>query len=505
MYKKAEAIYGSGYIGLLPQTCRRGNHASKLPETTKKLTVDFVHGDYETAKQKSIRASWIALRMACEEQGLVAPSYETFRLAVHGEAGHRQTLKRLGPRAAYEQQPFYWELELKTPRHGDRPFEIGHIDHTELDVELRCSITGRNLGRPWLSLLTDAFSRRVLAACLSFDPPSYRSCMMIIRECVARHAHLPQILVVDGGAEFGSVYFETLLARYECIKKTRPPANARFGSVVERLFGTCNTQFVYNLQGNTQIMRRVRQVTLSVNPKHLAVWTLADLYEHLTQYLYEVYDSLEHPALNQSPREAYEAGLAKAGRRPQRLVNYDREFFILTLPTTPRGTAKLLPGRGVKIHYIYYWCDLFHDPQIEQCQVPVRYDPFDAGIAYAFVKNQWAQCHSEYYAIFRGHSERELMLATQELRKQCRQHSRQSDFSAKKIGEFLRSVEAEEVILMQRLRDQQARGVCSEPEKASTVQNPAESEERLQFLPIADSSQLGISEVVEEYETYKEF
>jgi len=62
--------------------------------------------------------------------------------------------------------------------------------------------------------------------------------MMVLRECVRRHGRFPQNLVVDGGKEFESVYFDTLLARFECIKKTRPPAKARFGSVCERLFGT---------------------------------------------------------------------------------------------------------------------------------------------------------------------------------------------------------------------------------------------------------------------------
>jgi hypothetical protein len=65
------------------------------------------------------------------------------------------------------------ELALTTPRHGEWPFQVCHIDHTELDVELLCSVTGTNLGRPWLSILTDAFSRRMLAVFLSFDPPGH--------------------------------------------------------------------------------------------------------------------------------------------------------------------------------------------------------------------------------------------------------------------------------------------------------------------------------------------
>jgi len=99
-----------------------------------------------------------------------------------------------------------------------------------------------------MTLLTDAFSRRTLAFYLTFDPPSYRSCMMVVRECIRRLGRFPQILVVDGGRKFESTYFETLLARYECRKKTRPSAEPRFGPTSERLFGVANTQFIHNLK-----------------------------------------------------------------------------------------------------------------------------------------------------------------------------------------------------------------------------------------------------------------
>jgi putative transposase len=159
---------------------------------------------------------YAAFTRACEEKGIVTASYKTFCQAVKRRPGGEQTLKRQGPRAAYQKQPFYWELEQTTPRHGERPFQIVHIDHTELDAELICSLTGCNLGRPWATFLSDAFSRRILAVYLTFDPPSYRSCMMVIREYVRRFGRMPQIVVVDGGIEFSGIYFETLLARYEC-------------------------------------------------------------------------------------------------------------------------------------------------------------------------------------------------------------------------------------------------------------------------------------------------
>ncbi len=91
-----------------------------------------------------------------------------------------------------------------TPRHGGRPFARAHLDHTELDLVLVSSVTGKPLARPWATFMTDAYSRRVLACYVTFDPPSYRSAMMAFRLCVQRYGRLPQELVVDQGPEFGS-------------------------------------------------------------------------------------------------------------------------------------------------------------------------------------------------------------------------------------------------------------------------------------------------------------
>ena len=306
-YRTGERTAWQWLYRLVMPKPNHGNPTSKLSEKARSLMNEHIDKDYESLKQKTMYAAWAALKLDCERDQIPAPSLKTFAAAVHQRAGAEQTQKRQGSRAAYQVQPFFWELEQRTPRHGDRPFEIGHIDHTQADVWVVCSQTGRLLGRPWLSLLTDAYSRRILALHLTFDPPSYRSAMMIVRECVRRHGRLPQILVLDGGKEFDSIYFETLLARCEVMKKTRPPAKARFGSTCERLFGTANTQFFHNLAGNTQAARNNRQMTKSVDPRNHAAWTLTDLHRMLTEYAYEVYDRLDHPALGQSPRKAFES------------------------------------------------------------------------------------------------------------------------------------------------------------------------------------------------------
>jgi len=458
-YRAAETKFGAGYIGLLPRTADRGNPTRRLSELPLRLMNEVIESDYETVKQRSRIASWATLKEICKRESVPTPSYATFCLAVRNRNRAKQTLKRQGPRAAYQHGPFYVELELKTPRHGDRPFEICHVDHTQLDIELTDSSGKHVLGRPWMTLMIDAFSRRILAIHVDFEEPSYRSCMMVLRECVRRHNRLPQCMVVDWGPEFCSTYFEALLARYECIKKARPPAKARFGSLVERMFGTTNTQFLYNLLGNTQITRNVRQVTKSVNPKELAVWPLSPFVEQLCRYLYEIYDTNIHPALGESPRDAYNRGFQNTGSRLQRLIHYDHDFMIATMPTTLKGTAMVSPSRGVKINYISYWCDAMEDPKIQRKQVAVRFDPFDLGTAYAFIGGQWVQCHSDHFQVFQGRSQKELLVASRELRAQNRDRSPQYQITASKLAKAFQSVNLQESLLVQRLRARESQAV----------------------------------------------
>jgi putative transposase len=458
-YLKALQQYSCGYIGLLSHSHVKGNRSRKLPDDTLAEMAKFIKEDYETNKQKNVNTVYGSLINACEQKGIIEPSYKTFVKEVKRRSGYDQTKNRKGHRAAYQQQEFYWELDRTTPRHGDRPFEIGHIDHTELDIELVCSQTKRNLGRPWATFLVDAYSRRLLAVYLTFDPPSYRSCLMVLRICVKNHGRLPQIVVVDNGAEFRSTYFETLLAIFAKTQKMRPPAKARFGSVCERLFGTSNTEFVHNLSGNTQITRNVRQVTKSVNPKNHAIWTLGTLYEYLCTWAYEEYDTDDHPALGQTPREAFAAGMLQGGSRTHQMIAYDENFRTITLPTNSKGVSKVQVGSGVKINYIYYWSNDFKHPEIENTFVPVRYDPFNAGIAYAFVRGHWLKCISEHYPDLQGRSEKEMKLASTELRKRNQKHQAQSVISAKNLATFLTSAEGKEAILEQRSKDIEAREV----------------------------------------------
>ncbi len=467
-YLEANACWGSGLVGLLDDNAKKGNRTPRLNAESAALLTHFITQSYETLKQKSVLRVYGEYALACTEQGLPAASYTTFTHKVHERPGGTQIRERQGPRAAYQAGPTNWRLSYDTPRHGDFPWQYGHIDHTQLNLEMVCARTARVLGRPWLTVLLDAFSRRILAVYLTFDPPSYRSCMAVLVECVRRHERLPEQIMVDNGSDFRSIYFETLLAQHHVTKLARPAAEPRVGCLIERLFRTSETEFVHTLQGNTQIMKLVRQVTQTVDPKTQAVWTLESFYDYFCAWSYDVYDRMSHSTLGQSPRAAYLAGLTANGSRPQRRVIYDEAFRLLMLPTTRSGAAKVQPGRGVKVNYLHYWSDAFRQPTVEGAVVPVKYDPFNAGIAYAYVNGAWERCLSERYATFQGRTEREIALATAALRQQKRLDRQQVNINAQTLAVFLASVAGQEAVLGQQLKDRAVQHVhASLPDPAA--------------------------------------
>lgn len=463
-WRESETAYGNGYLGLLPAAMGRAHQRGLVTDAHIAVLHAVLEEHFATYRNKKLRRAYGPFLDACAAQGLHEVGQRTFYTETHRYlTEHATTLAREGRRAAYPSKAPYQEATATVPRHGDRPWDLAHIDHTEVDLELLSSRTGRPLGKAWMTVLVDAWTRRILAVYLTYAKPSYVACMVAVRLCVQRWGRLPRALVTDGGPEFHSTYFETLLAWYKVTLKTRPPAEPKYGALCERLFGTANTTFIHTLLGNTQVMKNARQVTRLVNPQTHARWTLSDLYTWLCEWAYEVYETIDHPALGQSPRDAYAWAEGRVGSRAHARIPYDRDVIIRTLPTTRKGTALVQPGHGVKINTILYWCSAFDDPEVERTAVAVRYDPFDAGVAYAYLpkERRWVECRSDYYALLQGRSERELMLIAAEVRKTQRDHAAGYTVTAKQLAEFSARADEHEQIMLQRDRDAETRTVLT--------------------------------------------
>ncbi len=427
-----------------------------LSEPERIKVMDAVIDEHYAVKDSwSITACWGEVTNRCTTNSLLPPSQVAFRNQIKRRRQHDLTVAREGEKAAYSDSEFYWLIDSATPRHGERPFEIGHVDHTQLDLQFRGSRRGEKMGKAWLSVLFDAYTRMVLAWVITFDAPSYRTCMALIRACIERHGRIPQTIVVDKGVDFQSIYFETLLARLECHKKTRPASKPRFGSVIERFFGMSNGQFIHCLRGNNVALQKPRSMSKSHDPRELSVWTLPEFREAFDGFLDQVYGEMEHSALGISPKAAMAIGLAQSGLRRHTLIPNTRELMIMCLPSTSKGTAKINPSRGVKIGYIFYWSPAFKDPKFSRTDVPVRYDPYDISVAMVWLKDHWETCQSEYAAVFRGRTEKEIQLISQDIAGQNRNAGARNRINASLIARYLSTTDATEKILQQRQRDKE--------------------------------------------------
>lgn len=471
--REAIKVCNDAIFGLIPRISARGNRRRKLDARVIEIMQEVITEQYANADAKSLTACWGAARNKCKAENLIPPSEKTFRSEVKSILSrYERDLARGGQRAAYSQEPVQFSLDRSSPRHGERPFEIAHIDHTQLDLQLVGSKYDEVLGKPWLSIMLDAHTRKVLAYVLTFDPPSYRSCMLLIRDCLRRHGRVPSNIVVDRGSEFHSTYFEILLARFGITKKSRPPQKARFGSVIERFFGINNTQFVHNLRGNNKSLQKPRQMTHTHDPRKRAVWTLGEFLPVFEEYAFAVYGEMEHPALGVSPNRAFDVGMILTGNRAMRIIPMTADIEMMCLPSTKTGKATIDSRRGIKVAHLYYLHRLMRNPALDNTKVDVRYDPFNLAIAYAYIDGEWVACESEYSPLLAGRTEREIMIIASELYGRYSREYERRGTKAERIAGYLNLTEQTQAVLLQRKKDAEtAQKPTSDPKPETELQH----------------------------------
>ena len=460
-YREAERQYGLGWLGLVPDPGRRrGNRQSRLPVEVEEEIERIVDTLWLTPSQPSMTYCHGLLKSFCDKSGYPTPTRKTFARRLRRGVDHKDTIRRIGRKRAYQDEVPYLAMEYTTPPHGERPFHIAHIDHTPIDLVLLDGSLESVVKQAWLTLMVDAYSRMIIAWYLTFDKPSYRSCMMVVRECVRQHGRLPQFIVSDQGSDFRSVYYENLLAQFGVHKKERPTGKSRHGSIIERIFNTTQSQFIHNLMGNTKAWRHFRQVGRDVSPERLARWTFAMLDEKLGEYFTQVYHQNHHVTLGMSPQQKYQEGLRFSGLREHRFIPFDSGFIANTCPSTAKGVARVSP-RGVKIHYRYFTCDAILGSRHHGCEYPVRYDPFNMNRGYIFVDGRWHDCLAYDSALMPVMSERAMKVATATLKVKYRTARNQAAMNAARLAEYLQSAEQDMALMAQMLRDRESATVVA--------------------------------------------
>jgi len=421
------------HLAIAPKYANSGRRERRLSEAVIAIIAKTVREKYNTPTNVNKEWNYMDFVAACYGAGEDPCSRRTF---VRELARHGSVFLREGKRRAYQDAPIVHYLDLHESIHGVRPFQVVHIDHTELQIELTIPDSKESFGRVWLSLAMDAESRAMVGFYLSFEPPSYRSCMMVLRDIVRRHGRLPEMLVLDNGKEFHSKAMRRVCLLYGTTLRYRPASKARFGGVLERLFETTQSQFINNLAGNTQVLRHARQATKRLLPSNFVEWTLPALHGGLDYYFATLYGKEPHPTHQDGPVEHLEARLTETGERRNRLVRFDHRFLVETCPSPLDGeTRKVDDQRGVKIQHIWYWCDAFTDQKLDGENLPVRVDPWDVRHVFVLIGGEWHRCRSKLAWLVESYTEIELRYACEEFNKK---HSvKKKNLEPERLAEWL--------------------------------------------------------------------
>lgn len=478
--QKAALVNGANEVlALVSHTKERGNRSARLTEEQVAILDQVIREHWRNHKAINYKACYRFLQVACDEAGIKTPSYPTLIARIKNEATNHEQRIRHGKRMAYQLSEFVDVLYVDTPVHGSCPFQYVHIDHTQLDIELISSRTGKPLGRPWLSFAIDAWSRRIVGIYLTFDPPSYHSVMMITRDIVRRHGRLPEMIVVDNGRDFMSVAFETFLQAMGVHLRFRPAGQPRHGAVMERIFGRAHSEYVHNLSGNTKATKNVRMVTGKHLPVNFAEWTLECMYFGIEYWATDYYDLEGHPALDCSPREAFQKGLRESGARPQRQILFNQDFLIATCPPVDREGVRLVNRqRGVKVNGMLYWHPEFSDPRLSGQRLPVRYDPWDAASVYVRYKDRWLQATCRNLLGLGQLTEIERRTLTEEYTHRSGTQL-DDEKSVQRLGEFMQVFTPEGALAMAFERQQENKSLYSTLQLGAISPVPALQRSRL--------------------------
>ncbi len=487
------AELGNEFAALIPRVKDRGNRRQKIDPKARELMREVITGEVMGPQCSGYFIAWGMLTTKCGLAGVRTPSFRTFAAEI-ARLNSPVELKcaREGEKAAYGDEIPYLRLERTTPKHGCRDFDVAHIDHTEMDLQFVDENHGRRMKKAWLTVLIDAYTRVVLAWVILFDEPSYRSCMLVIRDCVRRHNRFPKTVVADQGKEFKGKYFETLLAYMGSHKRMRPASKPRFGSIIERFFGKSNTEFIHALTGNNQALQSPRSMSPTHDPRDLAIWNLRAFREAFEGFLSSCYHNVEHPALGVSPAVAMEVARQQSGARAHMLIPYDRNFVIATMPSGVSDTAKVQSDLSFKVNCIEYFSErlAIHAGR----DLDVKYDPFD--VSHAFVQapgGEWIEAYSSFADQLVGRSEKEIAAISTEINELNSRTGQRDADRARALGDYIthiREWEGSLALETQVARDRElkltyaGKGILTAPNEIEPNADSDTSEEASNVVPL---------------------
>lgn len=409
IYLWYRAYRNSGLLSsLLPVKPAGGRGKRRVSEAVETLMQDLITTRYLTTQRLSPTEVYEDLKTESRNAGLQAPHFNTLLKRIAWRTERDVVTKRHGRRMA---SAMFDPVEGTVPD-AHWPLAMVQVDHTELPIQLVHEASRQTIGRPYITLGIDVYSRVALGMYLTLDPPSAMSAGM----CVC-HAILPKedwlrdlqldiawpcwgrmdVLHMDNAREFRGEMLKAACSEYDIDLMLRPVKTPNYGGHIERLMGTVS-----------QKLKRLAGTTFD-NPKDKgeydsekeAVMDLAQLEKWLVCMLAKYHNEI-HSELGMTPLQKYQQGLFGTKDQPGRGVparRLDTEKLRLDFMPIERRTIQ---DRGVLIDYVYYFDDVLRpwinakDPMNTKAKrlFPFRRDPRDISQIYFFDPDQ-----QRYHAI----------------------------------------------------------------------------------------------------------
>ncbi len=400
IYRWIKAYERTGKTSSLIPTRRTGGKGkSRLTDEVEKTLRDVIQNFYLKPERPSIPRTIREVKKRCKEAEIKSPGENTIRSRLSKIEDKTQLGKRHGKKLATEKFGAY------PGKYSDAffPLSVIQIDHTPLDITVVDEEFRLAIGRPWITVAIDVYSRMVASYYISMERPSSLSVGLCISKAVLPKESyiaelnlntnwpimgIPAVIHVDNAKEFDGHMLERSCAEYGTDLHFRPLDKPNYGAHIERYLGTLNTK-IHDLPGTNYSNPNQRS---TYDSEDNAVFTLKEIEAWITTLICDVYHKDIHSEINDTPEARYLSGLLGNNSMPgvgaPRLPFCTEKFELDFFPFVDRTIQQ----NGVTINRITYFADVLKSwigakdierPKYKR-KFSFRYDPRDISKIYFF-------------------------------------------------------------------------------------------------------------------------
>jgi len=348
--------------GLLPKVAGRKKGKTRLDPRVEEIIQSVIEKYYLTHQRRSVQSVITKVFIECKKQNLPTPSQNTIRNRIHALSEY-DVLKKRGNRelakSRYEATPYKFEAKY--------PMQIVQIDHTNVDLILVDDENREPIGRPYITVATDIYSRMIVGYYLSLNPPSSVSVAMCITNMVLPKDQLlnrlgidaqwsvwgfPETIHVDNGADFRAKALKSAGLIHGMNIEFRPIGKAHFGGHIERAIGTLMSS-IHEIPGTT--FSNIQQRKGYDSEKH-ATMTFLEFEKWLVTYITKIYHQRKHEGIGMSPNKLWDIGIFE-GEAPRGLLPKPADPLSITLDFLPIY-ERTIQRNGVTIEGLNYYAHL---------------------------------------------------------------------------------------------------------------------------------------------------